>query len=61
MVRNARCHCGGHAERLVAAAKVAMGEVQGDGRAVVSQLFAKPVRQTGELAHGSALPACRSV
>ena len=36
------------------AAKVVMSEVQGDGRAVVFQLFAKPVRQTGEPAHGHA-------
>ena len=38
----------------MAAAKVVMGEMQGDGRAVVFQLFAKPVRQTGEPAHGHA-------
>jgi hypothetical protein len=31
-----------------------MGEVQGDGRTVVLQLFAEPVRQTGEPAHGHA-------
>ena len=38
----------------MAAAEVVMGEVQGDGRAMVFQLFAKPVRQTGEPAHGHA-------
>ena len=54
MIRYARCHCRGYAERLMAAAEVVMGEVQGDGRAVVFQLFAKPVRQTGEPAHGHA-------
>ena len=38
----------------MAAAKVVMGEVQGDSRAVIFQLFTKPVRQTGEPAHGHA-------
>ena len=38
----------------MAAAEVVMGEVQRNGRAVVFQLFAKPVRQTGEPAHGHA-------
>ena len=38
----------------MAAAEVVMSEVQRDGRAVVFQLFAKPVRQTGEPAHGHA-------
>ena len=38
----------------MAAAEVVMGEVQGDGRTVIFQLFAKPVRQTGEPAHGHA-------
>jgi hypothetical protein len=39
--------------RLVAAAEIVMAEMQGDGRAVIFQLFAKPVRQTGEPAHGT--------
>ena len=38
----------------MAAAEVVMGEVQGDGRTVIFQLFAKPVRQTGEAPHGHA-------
>ena len=36
------------------AAEVVMGEMQSDGRAMVFQLFTKPVRQTGEPAHGHA-------
>jgi hypothetical protein len=36
----------------MATAEVVMGEVQSDGCAVIFQLFAKPVRQTGEPAHG---------
>lgn len=54
MIRNSRCHSRSHAERLVAATKVVMGEMQSDGSAVIFQLFAKPVRQTGEPAHGHA-------
>ena len=38
----------------MAAAEVVMGEMQGDSRAVVFQLFTEPVRQTGEPAHGHA-------
>ena len=52
VVRNACCHRRGHAERLMAAAEVVMGEMQGDSRAVVFQLFTEPVRQAGEPAHG---------
>ena len=36
----------------MAAAEVVMGEMQGDSRAVVFQLFTEPVRQAGEPAHG---------
>jgi hypothetical protein len=38
----------------MAAAEVVMGEMQGDSRAVVFQLFTEPVRQAGEPAHGHA-------
>jgi hypothetical protein len=38
----------------VAATEVVIGDVQGNGRTVVLKLFAKPVRQTDEPAHGHA-------
>lgn len=54
MIRDARFHRGGYAQRLMDAAEVVVHEMQRDGVRVVLDLLAEPVGQPCEAAHGHA-------
>lgn len=48
MFGHAERHCGGRAQRFVHAAEIVVRDVEADGSATVSDLFAEPVRQARE-------------